>query len=147
MTGSNQIVHWTSETWWEWSEIAGSTQGYPPAADSVGCQAGRRTCSKLETRTEELCDQVNQVSLHIVGVKWQRSHWLTHCWHGTWRSTHWRATKPVIKITLGHQCSETMLTGESRSHISAPLGFWSRVPHGGKLMVSSLDQWDMVRMK
>jgi hypothetical protein len=24
--GSKQVVHWTSETWWEWSEIAGSTQ-------------------------------------------------------------------------------------------------------------------------
>ncbi len=26
MTGSKQVVHWTSETWWEWSEIAGSAQ-------------------------------------------------------------------------------------------------------------------------
>jgi hypothetical protein len=26
MTGSKRVVHWTSETWWEWSEIAGSAQ-------------------------------------------------------------------------------------------------------------------------
>ncbi len=24
VTGSKRVVHWTSETWWEWSEIAGS---------------------------------------------------------------------------------------------------------------------------
>ncbi len=54
---------------WEWSEIAGSPQGSPPAADSVGCEAGRRTCSERETGTEELCDQVDQVGLNIVGAK------------------------------------------------------------------------------
>ncbi len=27
-----------------------------PAADYVGCEAGRRTCSKHETGTEELCE-------------------------------------------------------------------------------------------
>ncbi len=26
VTWSKQVVHWTSETWWEWSEIAGSPQ-------------------------------------------------------------------------------------------------------------------------
>jgi hypothetical protein len=26
VAGSKQIVHWTSETWWEWSAIAGSPQ-------------------------------------------------------------------------------------------------------------------------
>jgi hypothetical protein len=33
MMGSKQIVHWTSDTWWQRSEIAGSPQGFPPAAD------------------------------------------------------------------------------------------------------------------
>jgi hypothetical protein len=41
----------------------------PPAADSIGCEAGRRTCSEPETGTEELCDQVDEVGLHIVGAK------------------------------------------------------------------------------
>jgi hypothetical protein len=26
VTGSKGLVHWTSQTWWEWSEIAGSPQ-------------------------------------------------------------------------------------------------------------------------
>ncbi len=29
MMGSKRVVHWTNETWCEWSEIAGSTQGSP----------------------------------------------------------------------------------------------------------------------
>ncbi len=57
--GSKRVVHWTIETWWGWSEIAGSTQGSPPAADSVGCEAGRETCSQRETGTGKLC-----------GIKW-----------------------------------------------------------------------------
>ncbi len=69
MTGSKRVAHWTSETWCEWSEIAGSPQGSSPAADSVGFEAGRRTSSKHETGTEELCEQVDPVGLHIVGTK------------------------------------------------------------------------------
>jgi hypothetical protein len=49
MTGSNQVDHWTSGTVCECSEIAGSPQGSSPAADHVGCEAGRRICSELET--------------------------------------------------------------------------------------------------
>jgi hypothetical protein len=59
MTGSKGLTHWTSETVCECSEIAGSLQGFPPAADYVGCEAGRRTCSERETGIEELC-----------GIKW-----------------------------------------------------------------------------
>ncbi len=47
----------------------------------------------------------------------------------------------------GHQCSKTMLTGESRFHLSTPQGIWTKVPCDGKQSVSPLDQWDMVRMK
>jgi hypothetical protein len=56
MTGSKGLTHWSSETVCECSEIAGSAQGSPPAADYVGCGAGRRTCSERETRTVELCE-------------------------------------------------------------------------------------------
>ncbi len=56
MTGSKQVVHWTSETWYECSEIAGSPQGSPPAANYVGCEPGRRTCNERETGIEELCE-------------------------------------------------------------------------------------------
>jgi hypothetical protein len=36
---------------YECNEVAGSSQGSPLAADYVGCEAGRRTCSKRETNT------------------------------------------------------------------------------------------------
>jgi hypothetical protein len=56
MMGSKQVDHWTSGTVYECSEIAGSPQGSPPAADYVGCEAGRRIYTKHETGTEELCE-------------------------------------------------------------------------------------------
>ncbi len=40
-----------------------------------------------------------------------------------------------------------MLTGESRLHISTPLGIWTRVPCDRQQTGSPPDQWDMVRMK
>ncbi len=51
---------------YECSEIAGSSQGSPPAADYVGCEAGRRTCNERETGTEELCEI--KWDNHIVGM-------------------------------------------------------------------------------
>jgi hypothetical protein len=56
MAGSKRVDHWTSGTMYECSEIAGSPQGSPLAADYVGCEVGRRTCSERETGTEELCE-------------------------------------------------------------------------------------------
>jgi hypothetical protein len=56
MTESKGLTHWTSETVYECSDIAGSPQGSPPAADYVGCEAGRRTFRVRETGTEELCE-------------------------------------------------------------------------------------------
>jgi hypothetical protein len=47
MTGSKRVVHLTNETW--------------SAADSVSCEAGRRTYSEHEQksrRTGELCDKL-----------------------------------------------------------------------------------------
>jgi hypothetical protein len=66
MTGSKGLTHWTSETVNECSEIAGSPQGSPPAADYVGCEARSRTCIERETRTEELCEI--KWDYHIVGM-------------------------------------------------------------------------------
>jgi hypothetical protein len=65
-TGSKWVVHWTSETWYECSEIACSLQGFPPAADYVNCEARRRTCSEHETGTEELFEI--KWDYHIVGT-------------------------------------------------------------------------------
>ncbi len=57
MTGSKQVDHWSSGTVYKCSEIA---------PDYVGCEAGRRTCSKCETGTEELCEI--KWDYHIVGT-------------------------------------------------------------------------------
>jgi hypothetical protein len=64
MMGSKQVDHWASGTVYECSEIAGSPQGAPPAADYVCCEAGGRTCSEHETGTEKLCE--NKWDYHIV---------------------------------------------------------------------------------
>jgi hypothetical protein len=40
MMGSRRVDHWTSGTVYECSEIAGSSQASPQAADYVGCEAG-----------------------------------------------------------------------------------------------------------
>jgi hypothetical protein len=66
MTGSKWVDYWTSGTVCECSEIAGSPQGSPLAADHVDCEAGRRTCSERVTGTEELCEI--KWDYHVVGT-------------------------------------------------------------------------------
>jgi hypothetical protein len=56
MTGRIWVDHWTSGTVYECSDIAGSPQGSPPAADYVSCEAGRRTSSERKTGTKELSE-------------------------------------------------------------------------------------------
>ncbi len=86
MMGSKQVVHCTSETWCECSEIAGSAQGSPPpVADSVSCEAGRRTCSEHETGTEELCEIklayiLSAQSLVKHPLKGDEAAGFSHCW-------------------------------------------------------------------
>ncbi len=134
VTGSKQVVHWTSETWWEWSMIAGSPQGSHPAADSLGCEARKGELQRVWNRdTKAVWDQVG----------------LSHCrYEGlVMVQDEARLRRGHDQSRQGHQCSETTLTGESQFHISTPLGLWTWVPCGGKQMGSPLDQWDMVRMK
>jgi hypothetical protein len=52
MTGSEQVDHWTSER----LQALHRAPPPPPAADYIGCEARRRTCSEHETGTEELCE-------------------------------------------------------------------------------------------
>ncbi len=66
MMESKRVDHWTSETMYECSETAGSSQGSPPAADYVSCEAGRRTISERETGVEELSEI--KWDYHIVGT-------------------------------------------------------------------------------
>jgi hypothetical protein len=105
MTGSKQVVHWTSETWCKCSEIAGSPQGYPPAC-------------KLWSRKEDLQRE---------WIRDRRAVWdqvgLSHC-----RYKGLVTVRDEARLRRGHndqshqgpQCSETMQTGESRFHISTP---------------------------
>jgi hypothetical protein len=104
MTGSKGLTHWTSETVYE-CENAGSSQGSPPAANYVGCEAGKRACSKRETRTEELCEI--KWDYHIVG---------TMPSDGRDEARLRRGHNDQLR--RGHQSSETTLTGESQFHIS-----------------------------
>jgi hypothetical protein len=100
MLGSKRVDRWTTGTVCKCSEIAGSPQGSPPAADYVSCKAGRRTCSEHENGTEELCEIKSDY--HIIG---------TTAKYGSGRG----------RLRQGHndqshrdyQSSETTLTGES----------------------------------
>ncbi len=92
----------------------------PPAADYVGCEAGRRTCSERETGTEELCEIKRDY--HIVGTTV-----VTVRDEARLRQGH-----RDDQSRLGHQCSETTLTGESWFNISTPLGI-----EPGSLMTGS----------
>ncbi len=60
----------------------------PPAADPVGCEARRRTCSECETGTEKLCEI--KWDYHIVG---SRAQW----WFGTERASD-KATEMINHI-------------------------------------------------
>jgi hypothetical protein len=144
MTGSKRVVHWTRETWCQWSEIAGSPQGSPQqptpsvvkleGGPAASVKLGQKSCVIKSAYTLSAQSQVKHplkgdesTGLHIVSMEpsespteRQRSQW--------------------SELRRAHQCSETMLTGESRFHISTPLGFWTRVPHDGKQTGSPLDQ-------
>ncbi len=132
--GSKWVAHWTSETWWEWSETAGSPQGSPPSADSVGCEAERRPAASVKPGQESCVRSSGIITLSAQGL----------C-DGSGRGPLRRGHNDQSR--RGHQCSETKLTGESRFHISTPQGIWTRVPCDGKQTGSPLDQWNMVRMK
>jgi hypothetical protein len=109
--GSKRVVHWTSEAWWEWSEIAGSPQG-----------------------------SSQQLTLRLWSWKWdlqqawnwdRRAVWdqvgLSHCQHEGLVMVRDEACvrrgHRNDQSSRGHQCSETILTGESRFYISPPRGF------------------------
>ncbi len=110
MSGSKRVTHWTSGTAYKCSEIAGSLQGLPPSS---------RLC-RLWSRKEDLQRAWNQDRTTM----WDQVG-LSHCRHDSlvtvWDEACLRRgynDQPC----RGHQCSETTLTGESRFHISTPLG-------------------------
>jgi hypothetical protein len=58
MTESKWVTHWTSETVYECSEIAGSAQGPPPPPQqpTMSVVKPMRACREFETWIEELCE-------------------------------------------------------------------------------------------
>ncbi len=67
MTGSKQVNHWNLELCMNAVRLQAPHRAPPhPAADYVSYEAGRRTCSKRETGTEELCEI--KWDYHIVGM-------------------------------------------------------------------------------
>ncbi len=127
---------WSSETWWEWSEIAGSPQGSPPAPDSISCEDRRGTCS------ERAWNRGRRAVWDQVGL----SHWRYKGLVMVRDEACLRRGHRIDQSHRGHQCSETTLIGESRFYISTTQGIWTQVPCDRKQRVSPLDQWDMVRM-
>ncbi len=113
LMGSTGLIHCTSETVCECSEIAGSPQGSPSSR-----------LYRLWSWKEYL---------HWAWNPDRRAVWdqvgLSHCQHDglvtVWDEAHLRQGHND-QSRQGHQYSETMLTGESRFHISTPLGLEPR---------------------
>jgi hypothetical protein len=105
--------------------------GLPPAANYVACDSRRRICSEHETGTEELFETSRIITLSHYGL-------VTVRYEAHLRRGH------NDQLRQSHQCSETMLTGESRFHISTFIGLNPGPPHEGKQTDDPLDQWDCV---
>ncbi len=130
MMGSKRVGHWTSETWFEHSEIASSSQGSPQQL-TVWLWSWKEDLQRAWNRDRRaVWDQVG----------------LSYCWHDglvmVWDEARLRRGHND-QSRRGHLCSETTLTEESWFHISTPWGL-NPGPHDGKQTGSPLDQWDMV---
>jgi hypothetical protein len=118
VTGSKWVVHWTSETWWEWSEIAVRLQSLhraPPSSRLRRLWSRKRDLQRAWNRERRaVWDQVG----------------LSHCWYEglvmVWDKACLRRGHRNDQSHRGHQCSETTLTGESRFHIRPPRSFEPR---------------------
>ncbi len=115
--GSKRVVHWTSETWWEWSQIAGSHRAPPQQPTSSVVKPEGRPAASVKRDRKAVWDQVR----------------LSHCWHKglvTVRDEARLRQGHNDQPCQGHQCSETTLIGESQFHISTPQGIWTRILTG-----------------
>jgi hypothetical protein len=124
--GSKRVDHWTSGTVYYYGEIAGSLQGFPPSSRLCPLWSWKEDLQRaLNRHRRPVWDQVG----------------LLHCRHnglGTVRDKAHLRQGHNEQSRGGHQCSETMLTGESPFHISTPLGMEPR-----SLMMGSkrVDHW------
>ncbi len=134
MTGSKQIVHWTSETWCECNEIAGSPQGSPQQLTMSVVKPEGGPAASVKPGQKSCARSIGIITLSAWRLRTVRD-------EARLRRGHYDQSRQ------GHQCSETSLTEESRFHINTPLGIEPRVPHDRKQTGSPLDQWDMVWMQ
>jgi hypothetical protein len=111
MTGSKRVYHWTSGTVYECREIAGSLQGSPPQQPTMsvvklegGSAASVKLGEKSYVRSSGIITLLVRQPIVTIRdeARLRRGHNDQSC--------------------KGYQCRETTLTGESRFHISTPLG-------------------------
>ncbi len=129
MSGIKGLTHWTSETMYECSEITGSPQGFPPRSRLCQLWSWKEDLQRTWNRDRRaVWDQVGLSHCLYIGLV---TVWDKACFRrGHNDQSHW-----------GHQCSETMLTGESRFHISIPLGIEPGSPLMGGGGSKGLTHW------
>ncbi len=104
-TGSKRLTHWTSETVY-WSEIAGP----PPTSNLTGALTGhcvvrrRRNCKERNGTGGRHVR--SQLAFHIIDVKLSEA---SRCLHGA-------QGKARDQLCGVHQCSDTVLTGDTWFH-------------------------------
>jgi hypothetical protein len=128
MMGSKPVVHWTSETWCEYGEIAGSPQGSPPQQPTMSVVKLEGGPAASVKRGQKSC---------------VRSSRITHCRHDglvTVRDEACLRQGHNDQSHQGHQCSKTTLTVESQFKNKCPPGGLNPGPSYWKQMGSPLDQ-------
>jgi hypothetical protein len=110
MKGSKGLTHCSSETVCECSEIVGSPQGSPPAAVYVVVKLEGGPAASVKPGQKSCVRSSGIITLSV---------WQTNDGPGWSRL---RRSHSDQGSRQGHQCSETTLIGESRFHISTPLG-------------------------
>jgi hypothetical protein len=108
LLGGKRVDHWNSGTVYECSEIAGSPQGSPPMQPTI---------SVVKEDLQQAWNTGQKSCVRSSGI-------IT--------LSAWRSSGGLGKDRLrqghndqshqDHRCTDTMLTGESRFHISTPLG-------------------------
>ncbi len=107
MTGNKRVVHWTSETWYKCSEIAGSPQAPPQHPTILVVKEDLQWAWNQDRKA--VWDQVGLSNSRHDGLVTVRD------------KAHLRRGHNG-QLRRGHKYSETRLTGESQFHISTPLG-------------------------
>jgi hypothetical protein len=109
VAGGKRLIHWTSDTWFKCSEIAGSTQDSPQQPTMLVVKPEGGPALSMKPRQKSCVRSSGIITLSARRPSDGSGRNLPQTCHND--QSGW-----------GHQCSETALTGESRFHISTPLG-------------------------